>query len=57
MSEKPTTHAYTYQVSMVLQVLATSEEEARAKLDEKGGFISDREVTLLDSVALQSDNT
>lgn len=54
MSET-TTHAYTYQVNMVLQVLATSEEEARAKLDEKGGFISDREVKLIDSVALHSD--
>jgi hypothetical protein len=52
-----TTHAYTYQVNMVLQVLATSEEEARAKLDEKGGFISSRDVNLIDSVALHSDQS
>ena len=55
MSETPTTHAQTYQVSMVLQVIATNEEAAREVLDTKGGFISSRDVKLVDSVALHSD--
>jgi len=52
-----TTHAYTYQVTMVLQVVATNEEAAREQLDTKGGFISYRDVKLIDSVALHSDQT
>jgi len=52
-----TTHAYTYQVNMILQVLATSEEAAKEQLDTKGGFISSRDVKLIDSVALHSDQT
>lgn len=55
MNEMPTTHAYTYQVNMIVQVLATNEAAAKEQLDAKGGFVSYREVKLIDSVALHSD--
>jgi len=55
MSE--TTNAYTYEVKLIVQVLATSEDLAKEKLDTSGGFISYREAKLLDSVALKSDHT
>jgi hypothetical protein len=40
---------------MLVQVLATSEPEAVEILNEKGGYLTYRETTLLDSVLLLSD--
>lgn len=48
------TSCFTYEVNMVIQVLATSKEEADARLESEGGFVSKREVTFRDSVALYS---
>jgi len=53
MSDKQT-FCYTYQVSMVIQILADSEEDAKKQLDDKGGYVSNREVILMDSVPLYS---
>ena len=49
------TSCYTYKVEMLVQVLATSEPEAVEILNEKGGYLTYRETTLLDSVLLLSD--
>jgi len=46
------THAYTYEVKMVVQVLAEDEKAARERLDGQGGYVTSREVTLKDTVAL-----
>lgn len=46
------THAYTYEVTMVIQVLAEDEKEARTRLDGQGGYVTSRKVNLKDSVAL-----
>lgn len=46
------THAYTYEVTMVIQVLAEDEKEARLRLDGQGGYVTSRKVNLKDSVAL-----
>ena len=53
-SEKQT-RCYTYEVKMVVQVLADDEETAKKQLDDKGGYVSSRNVTLLDSVPLLSE--
>jgi hypothetical protein len=55
MEEKETTRCYTYEVRMVIQVLADDEEKAKKELDSKGGYVSNRTVTLLDSVPLLSE--
>jgi hypothetical protein len=47
--EEKETNCYTYKVEMVIQVFAENLEQANARLDENGGYISSREVTLLDS--------
>ena len=39
---------YTYSVGMIISVFAETEKEAREKLDDKGGFLSHREVELKD---------
>lgn len=46
------TTAYTYQVNMVIQILAADEKTAREQLDSQGGFVTRRDVKLLDSVEL-----
>ena len=46
------THAYTYEVKMVVQVLAEDEKVARQRLDDQGGYVTSREVKLKDTVAL-----
>lgn len=46
------THAYTYEVVMVVQILAEDEKEARSRLDNQGGYVTSREVTLKDSIPL-----
>jgi len=46
------THVYTYEVCMLIQVLAENEEKAKEQLDAEGGYITSREVKLKDSVKL-----
>ena len=57
-AEKETT-CYTYKVEMIIQVLAEDIESANAKLDEQGGYVSSRQVVLLNtnSVYVDEPNT
>lgn len=55
MSDKEQTRCYTYEVKMVIQILADNEENAKKQLDDKGGYVSNRTVTLLDSIPLLSE--
>ena len=49
------TKVFTYEVKMIVQILADTEENAKNQLDDKGGYVSNRTVTLLDSVPLLSE--
>lgn len=53
--ETKATRCYTYEVRMVIQILADDEDTAKKQLDDKGGYVSSREVKLLDSVPLLSE--
>ena len=56
-SEKKTvreTACYTYEVTMIVQVIASSKGEADEKLDREGGYISNRDVSFRNSVDLYS---
>ena len=46
------TNAYTYEVTMVVQILAEDEKSARERLDSQGGYVTSRIVNLKDSVPL-----
>lgn len=46
------TNCYSYEVKMVIQVLAPNEDIANAKLDKEGGYISKREVSLVKETPL-----
>lgn len=50
--KKNSTTAFTYEVNMVIQILAADEKSAREQLDTQGGYVTKRDVTLLDSVEL-----
>jgi hypothetical protein len=49
------TSCYTYEVVMLVQVMAPDKEIADEKLDKDGGYISKRTVTLKKSTLLYKD--
>ena len=51
-SEVENTTCYTYKVEMLIQVLAKDEPTALEQLEKSGGYVTDRQVNLMDSVAL-----
>ena len=52
--ENKITHCYTYEVKMIIQVLAENEKTAQEQLDSQGGYVTKRNVILKDSVSLYS---
>jgi hypothetical protein len=55
MAQEEETSCYTYQVTMIVQILAKDELTAREKLDKDGGYVTKRDVELKDSIALYSE--
>ena len=49
------TSCYTYEVTMLVQVLAPSKEIADAKLNQDGGYVSKRDVDFKHSILLYKD--
>ena len=56
MAEDENTSCFTYKVEMIIQILSDNELSARAQLDEKGGYITSRKVTFMDSVQVYKGN-
>jgi hypothetical protein len=57
MTEKeavPTT-IYSYQVDMLVHIVADTPDEARRKLDEQGGIVTKRDVELVHTIALYGE--
>ena len=50
------TSCFTYKVELIIQILAADEISAKAQLDEKGGYVTSREVTFMDSVQVYKGN-
>lgn len=46
------TSCYTYKVEMIVQILAEDEPKAADQLEKNGGYVTNRKVTLMDSVSL-----
>ena len=51
------TSCYSYEVLMVVQVLAENKESAEEKLDKEGGYVSKRQVILKDVFSLYNGST
>ena len=56
MSDIENTTCYTYKVEMIIQILAADEATAKSQLDEKGGYITSRKVTFMDSIQVYKGN-
>ena len=56
MPENENTSCFTYKVEMIIQILAADQETARLQLDDKGGYVTSRKVTFMDSVQVYKGN-
>ena len=56
MAENENTSCFTYKVEMIIQILAADEPTAKAQLDEKGGYVTSRKVTFMDSMQVYKGN-
>lgn len=52
--EKPT-RCFSYEVVMLVHIIADDETTAKNQLDEKGGIVTKREVKLLNSATLYGE--
>lgn len=48
------TSCFTYEINMIVQVLAEDKKEADDKLDREGGFVTQRAIRFVDKVDLYS---
>ena len=55
MADNEKTRCFSYKVEMMVQVLADDEKSAREQLDSKGGYVSARQVNLMDSILLYTE--
>lgn len=55
IKETKPTQCFSYEVSMLVHVIADNETDARAQLDEKGGIMTKREVKLVNSATLYGE--
>lgn len=49
------TAVYSYQITMLVHIVADTPDEARKKLDEQGGIMTAREVELLNTAILYGE--
>jgi hypothetical protein len=50
------TQCFSYEVTMLIHIIADNEETAKSQLDEKGGIVTKREVKLLNTVTLYGED-
>ena len=53
-NENKETKVFTYEVKMIVSIFDTDEKSAKEKLDAQGGFVSDRQVSLIDAQSIIS---
>jgi hypothetical protein len=49
------TQLFSYEVTMLVHIVADSDAEAKTQLDEKGGIVTKREVKLLNTSTLYGE--
>lgn len=55
IKETKSTQCFSYEVSMLVHVIADDEKDARVQLDEKGGIMTKRDVKLVNSAILYGE--
>jgi hypothetical protein len=49
------TQLFSYEVTMLVHIVADNEETAKGQLDEKGGIVTKRDVKLLNTATLYGE--
>jgi hypothetical protein len=55
IKETKPTQCFSYQVNMLVHIIADNEETAKTQLDEKGGIVTKRDVKLVNTVTLYGE--
>ena len=50
------TQCFSYEVTMLVHIIADDETTAKGQLDEKGGIVTKRDVKLLNTVTLYGED-
>ena len=56
IKETKPTQCFSYQVNMLVHIIADDEASAKAQLDEKGGIVTKRDVKLVNTVTLYGED-
>ena len=54
-NKEKVTQVFSYEVVMLVHIVADNEEAAKGQLDEKGGIVTKRNVKLLNTVTLYGE--
>lgn len=55
IKEEKATQCFSYEVTMLVHIIADDETTAKSQLDEKGGIVTKRDVKLLNAVELYGE--
>ena len=55
IKETKPTQCFSYEVNMLVHIIADDEKTAQAQLDEKGGIVTKRDVKLVNSATLYGE--
>lgn len=53
--QEKVTQLFSYEVTMLVHIVADDQESAKTQLDEKGGIVTKRDVVLLNSTPLYGE--
>jgi len=56
IKETKSTQCFSYEVNMLVHIIADDEATAKAQLDEKGGIVTKRDVKLVNTVTLYGED-
>ena len=56
IKETKPTQCFSYEVNMLVHIIADNEIDAKAQLDEKGGIVTKRDVKLVNTVTLYGED-
>jgi hypothetical protein len=56
IKESKKTQCFSYEVTMLIHIIADDEATAKSQLDEKGGIMTKRDVKLLNTVVLYGED-
>jgi hypothetical protein len=55
IKEIKSTQCFSYEVTMLVHIIADNEKDSKVQLDEKGGIVTKREVKLLNTATLYGE--